>query len=138
MKTQRFAIGILVLNVFLLLCTLFRATSAPPPEVPQVLRAKSLEIVDDQGQVRAMIKVFPADPKVKMPDGTTGYPETVLFRLITSKGSPNVKISASEDGGGISLGGDTNPTYLQLLARGSNPHVKIVNKDGREKTFKAD
>src|SRR2546426_10422324 len=28
----------------------------------------------------------------KMPDGTTGYPETVLLRLLSSKGGPNIKI----------------------------------------------
>ena len=72
MKTQRFLIGLTIINVFLLMSTLFRASSAAPPDVPLVLRAHGLEIVDDQGRVRAMIKIFPPDPKVKMPDGTTG------------------------------------------------------------------
>src|SRR3954471_16813228 len=138
MKAQRFAILVTVINLFVLIFTLFRANSASTPEVAPVLRGRALEIVDDHGRVRAMIKVFPADANVKMPDGTTGYPETVLLRLINSKGSPNIKIGASEDGGGMSLGGESNPTYLQLLARGSNPHVKIVNKDGHEKIFKAE
>jgi len=83
-----------------------------------VLRGRALEIVDDQGHVRAMIKIFPADPTVKMPDGTTGYPETVLLRLIDSKGAPNVKIAG--DGGrlGRKLRGRVNPTHVQVLARG--------------------
>ena len=84
-----------------------------------MLRGRALEIVDDQGRVRAMIKVFPADPSVKMPDGTTGYPETVLLRLIDSKGAPNVKIAATEDGSAMSLGGESNPTHVQVLARGT-------------------
>ena len=53
-----------------------------------------------------------------MPDGTTGYPETALFRLINSSGGPNVKIAATEDGSAISLGGESNPTYISILARG--------------------
>ena len=88
--------------------------------------------MDDQGRIRAMIKVFPADPKVRMPDGTTGYPETVLLRLIDSKGAPNVKIAATEDGSALGLGGESNLTYVQILARGTNTSLKLVNKDGRQ------
>src|SRR5262249_1574869 len=138
MKTQRFAIGLTILNVFILMSVLFRAQSASTPEVAPVLRGRALEIVDDQGRVRAMIKVFPADPKVKMPDGTTGYPETVLLRLISSKGRPNVKIAATEDGSGASFGGESNPTYVQILARGTNTSIKLVNHDARERVLKVE
>jgi hypothetical protein len=136
MKTQRFAIVLTVLNLFVLMAALFRANSAATPDIAPVLRARALEIVDDQGRVRAMIKIFPADPKVKMPDGTTGYPETVLLRLIDSKGAPNVKIAATEDGSGVSLGGESNPTHVQILARGTNTSLKLVNKDGHEHVIK--
>jgi hypothetical protein len=101
-----------------------------------VLRGHALEIVDDHGRVRAMIKVFPDNPTVKMPDGTMGYPETVLLRLIDSKGVPNVKIAATEDGSAVSLGGESNPTHVQLLARGMSTSLKLVNKDGREQLIK--
>jgi len=136
MKTQRFAIVLTVINLFVLMSTLFHANSAATPQVVPVLRGRALEIVDDQGHVRAMIKVFPADPKVKMPDGTTGYPETVLLRLIDSKGGPNVKIAATEDGSAVSLGGESNPTHVQILARGTNTSLKLVNKDGRQQVIK--
>src|SRR6478672_7036400 len=106
MKTQRFAIALVILNLFVLMATLFRANSAPTPEAAPVLRGRALEIVDDQGRVRAMIKVFPASHTAKMPDGTMGYPETVLLRLINSKGAPNVKIAATEDGSVVSLVGE--------------------------------
>ena len=136
MKTQRFAIGLTVLNLLVLMSALFYARSATTPELPPVLRVRGLELVDDQGRVRAMLKVFPADPKVKMPDGTTGYPETVLLRLIDSKGAPNVKIAATEDGSAMSLGGESNPTHVQVLARGTNTSLTLVNKDGRKQVIK--
>jgi hypothetical protein len=136
MKTQRFVIGLTVLNLLVLMSNLFRANSATNPEIAPVLRGRALEIVDDQGRVRAMIKIFPPEPNTKMPDGTIGYPETVLLRLINSKGAPNVKIAATEDGSGVSLGGDSNPTHIQLLARGTNTSVKLVNKDGKQKLLK--
>jgi len=132
MKTPRLVIGFTLLNFFILMSTLFHANSAATPDVAPVVRAHALEIVDDQGRIRAMIKVFPADPKVRMPDGTTGYPETVLLRLIDSKGAPNVKIAATEDGSALDLGGESNPTYVQILARGTNTSLKLVNKDGRQ------
>jgi hypothetical protein len=140
MKTQRIAIGIAigltVLNLLILASTLFRASPAASTEVAPVLRAHALEIVDDNGRVRAMIRVFPASPNAKMPDGTTGYPETVLLRLIDSKGAPNVKIAATEDGSVVSLVGESNPAHVQVLARGTSPSLKLVNKDGQEQLIK--
>ena len=59
----------------------------------------------------------------------------VLFRLIDSEGAPNVKIAATEDGAGISLGGDANPTYIQLMARGETTSVTLINKDGRTRVI---
>src|SRR5215470_2825458 len=123
------------LNIVLLV-SLFRANSAGTPDQPPVLRVRGLELVDDQGRVRAMLKVFPADTKVKMPDGTTGYPETVLFRLIDSKGGPNVKIAATEDGSAMVLGGESNPTVVQILARGTNASLTLINKDGKQQVLK--
>ena len=136
MKTQRVAIRLTMLNLVILMFVLLRADSARSPEVASVLRGHGLEIVDEHGRVRAMIKVFPDNPTVKMPDGTTGYPETVLLRLIDSKGAPNVKIAATEDGSAVSLGGESNPTHVQVLARGTNTSLKLVNKDGREQLIK--
>jgi hypothetical protein len=59
----------------------------------------------------------------------------VLFRLISSTGSPHVKLGASEDGGGLVLGGDGG--CVQILSRGTNtPFVRIAAKDGRERMIK--
>src|SRR5215467_14460554 len=65
----------------------------------QVLRGRGLEIVDDQGRVRASITVLPAGKS------TSGDPhsETVLLRLITERGRPTVKIGSSEPGSGLSF-----------------------------------
>jgi hypothetical protein len=78
--------------------------------------------------------VLPAQPAFKMPDGTTGFPEAVLLRLLTSNNGPNVKLTTTEDGSGLTLGGD--PGYVQILGRGPTTLVKLVNKDGRQQTIK--
>src|SRR6185369_9953804 len=93
-----------------------------------VLRGRELEIVDDQGRVRASIKIHPGDPNFKMPDGKTGYPETVMFRLIDPKGRPEVKLGASVEGGGLGLIGETDSTHLILEAQGAESSLKLVNK----------
>jgi hypothetical protein len=103
-----------LVNLALLAFSLAKPGHGMAQEVAPVLRGRALEIVDDHGRVRAEVRIFPRDPAVKMPDGTTGYPETALFRLITSKGGPNVKIAATEDGSAISLGGESNPTYISI------------------------
>jgi len=105
-------------------------------EVAPILRGRALQIVDDSGRIRASITVLPADPAVKMPDGTTGYPETVLLRLISSQGRPNVKLAASERGAGLVLGGEANPTFVQILAEGTGTSMKFSNGDGREQILK--
>jgi hypothetical protein len=57
----------------------------------------------------------------------------VLLRLVDSKGGPNVKLAATEDGSGLVLGGEDG--YIQILSRGPRNLVKIVKKDGREQTL---
>jgi hypothetical protein len=121
-----------VVNMVLLTFSLAQPRLGLAQAIAPVLRGRALEIVEDRGRVRASITVLPADPAVKMPDGTTGYPETVLIRLISSKGRPNVKIGASDQGSGLGLGGESDPTYVQILAQGTSTSLKLTNKDGRQ------
>jgi hypothetical protein len=136
MSTQRLVVALTVVNVVLVACSLIRPGAAAPEGAAPVLRGRALELVDDRGRVRASIQVLPADPSVKMPDGTTGYPETVLLRLISAKGAPNVKLAATEDGSALVLGGESNPTHVQVLARGASTSLKLTDKNGRENVVK--
>jgi hypothetical protein len=131
---QRLTIVLTAINLVILAFGMSQLRPAAAETVVPVLRGHALEIVDDQGRVRAELKVLPAQPELKMPDGGTGYPETVQFRLISSHGSPHVKLATTEDGAGLVLGGDS--AYVQVLSRGTNPFMKIVNKDGREQVIK--
>ena len=141
MKSQRFLIALTVLNLGLLVFLLaqvevrflgFRVLgSAEVISAGSVLRGRALEITDDEGRTRASIKVYPASV---LPDGTT-YPETVLLRLINSQGTPNVKLAATEDGSGLVLSGEANPTHVQILARGPTVSLKLANKDGQQQSI---
>ncbi|MDB5860305.1 MAG: hypothetical protein JWQ76_3994 [Ramlibacter sp.] len=121
----------LALLVFLLLSNarLAAADSAAP-----VLRGRALEIVDDQGRVRASLAVLP--PTVQANGETSS--ETVLLRLITERGRPSVKIAASEQSAGLSFAGPTGTrdTYVILQSDGRASSMKLRNEDGRELVFK--
>lgn len=136
MKSQRLFVALTVVNIALLAFSLARPGPASADGIAPVLRGRALEIVDDRGRVRASITVFPADPAVKMPDGSTGYPETVLLRLINSMGRPNIKIAATERGSGLVAGGESNPTYVQILAEGPSTSLKLINGDGQDLMIK--
>ena len=134
MKTQRTLAALTVINLGLLAFQVFQARPAVAADTPRVLRAHALEIVDDRGKVRASISVMPEDPKVKWKGKP--YPETVLLRLITAEGRPNVKLGASKSGAGLLIGGASDPTYVQVLAEDGEGTVKLVNKAGVERVIK--
>lgn len=112
----------------------YQSLHAPrPASPPGVLRGSGLEIVDDRGKVRASITILPEDPKVTWKGKP--YPETVLLRLITAEGRPNVKLGAGRNGSGLLIGGEADPTYVQVLAEGGETTVRLKNKDGRERVI---
>ena len=136
MKTQRLLVVLTALNVIVLVFSLGQSGAVGAQGVAPVLRGRALEIVDDAGRIRASITILPADDNAKMPDGTTGYPETVLLRLINSKGRPNVKLAATERGAGQVLGGESDPTYVQILAVGPSTSLRLSDKDGKVQVVK--
>jgi hypothetical protein len=136
MKIQRLLIALTVINMALLIFLLAQPRPAVTQDIAPVLRGRALEIVDDSGRIRASITVLPANPNFKMPDGTTGYPESVLLRLMSPKGRPNVKLGASEQGAGLGLGGESDPTYVQIMAQGASTSLKLTNKDGQQQLIK--
>ena len=132
MKTQTLLIVLTTINLGLLVHQLARpATSAA---APLVLRGRALEIVDDRGRVRASLSVLPEDP-THMWKGEP-YPETVLLRLISPDGRPNVKLGASKRGAGLLIGGESDPTYVQVLAEGGESTVKLIDQHGSERLIK--
>ncbi|MRS03466.1 hypothetical protein EG832_09650 [bacterium] len=134
MKTHRLAVTLTIINLGILLVVVLMLTSASRSEVAPVVRGRAFELVDENGKVRAEIKIMPAEPSTKMPDGSIGYPESVLFRLFDSEGGPNVKISATEDGSGVVLGGESG--YIQILSRTTDPSIKLVSKNGDEQVIR--
>lgn len=130
-KNQRLLVALTVVNRGLLTYQLVRPRFAFAQETGPILRGRALEVVDERGKVRAELRVFPADPKHKLPNGDP-YPETVLLRLIDPNGRPSVKMATDVRGGGLYLGGAEDPTIVQLGAQVAEAQLKLVNKDRQE------
>ncbi len=132
MKTHRVLITLTLANLALLLFQLARVSSPLAAQgSSSVLRGRALEIVDEQERVRVSVKVQPAGT---MPNGQA-YPETVILRLIDPDGRPSVKLAGSEQGAGLSLLGDSEPTYIVLNAQGAESSLKLIS-DGRQQLVK--
>lgn len=135
MKTQRLLVTLTAVNAVLLVFLLAQMRPVEASVDTSVLRGRGLEIVDVQGRVRASIKIHPADPDVRMPDGSRGIPETVVLRLIDQNGRPGVKIAGAADGAGMSLVGDTH-TYAVLSSKGTDATLQLKSSDGCEQLVK--
>jgi hypothetical protein len=127
--TQRLLAALTLANLGLLLFLLAQvAKPAAAEDVPAVLRGRALEIVDDQGRVRASIRLHPA--------GTANgqaYPETVMLRLIDPKGRPAVKLGGSEDGGGLGLIARSDAVHVILKAEDATASLTLMGKDGQKR-----
>ena len=135
MKIDRVAIALTLINLAALTYVVAKPRSTIVEGAGSVLRGRALEIVDDQGRVRATLTVLPVNPAVLKPTGKP-YPETVLLRLIDQNGRPAVKVGASEDGAGLSFVGETDRTSVVLLAEGGDSSLKMTDRDGREQLLK--
>jgi hypothetical protein len=137
MPTQPLLLALTAANLALLSYQSLRGEPSTPPgaaDVPAVIRAHALEIVDGHGRIRASLSVLPEDPKVTWKGKP--YPETVLLRLITADGRPNVKLGATRLGAGLLIGGESDPTYVQVLAEGGESTLKLINQDSTERLIK--
>ena len=131
---QRLLTVLTIINFALLIFLLLRHAETPlGSDVAPVVRCRALQVVDDQGRVRAGISVLP--PSIFKPTGKA-YPETVILRLIDANGRPEVKIAASEEGAGLGFVGKTDETQVKLEAQGAESSLTLLNKDGKQQQVK--
>ena len=131
MKIQRIAVGITVINLLLLIFLLAQIHRTTAQDIVPVLRGRALEIVDDQGRVRAEILVHGPERV-----GGKLYPETVLFRMADQNRRPVVKFTAAENGSALGLFDDSQGRVQLNAESDTGNFVKVVNKDGREQVLK--
>jgi len=126
MRINRCALTLTALNLLAMLAFWSQLQVAGAQAVPDLVRARGLEIVDDRGIVRAQILVQPDDGGV-------------LFRLIDQQRKPLVKLGAGADGSGLMLTGDParqDWSGIQVLARPGGSTMRLLNRDGKERVIK--
>ncbi len=136
-KTQRILAVLTLVNLGLLIYQLTSFRAATAETAAPILRGSGIEIVDDEGRLRAQLKLEPADASFKMPDGKVGYPETVIFRLITPDGKPRVKLTTSEEDSGLMLLGEYNSTHTILKADGAETSLMLRNNEASQRIVTA-
>jgi hypothetical protein len=135
MRPTRLLLALTAVNVVLFIAVLVQLLGpAKSQGAASVVRGRALEIVDERGRVRASLSVLPAGTS----SGGVAYPETVLLRLITERGGPSVKLSASEQASSLSLAGPTGSsnTYVILESRDSASTLELRNENGHRQIIK--
>jgi len=128
MTTQRIALMLTMANLVLAALLVSQAFPVNAADIAPVLRGRSLEIVDEQGRVRASIKVEPPTTV-----DSQNYPEAVVFRLRDGDDSaPAVKLDTSREGAGMTFAGGK----VRLMAKRGENFVSVRGDDGREQVLK--
>jgi hypothetical protein len=135
-KTTRLLLALTLVNLGLFAFQVVQLQKAHSQSDAAILRGRGIEILDDQGRLRMQLTIAPENHTFKMPDGKTGYPETVIFRLITADGKPRVKLTTSIEGSGLMLLGDSDTTHTILQANGAKTSLKLRNNESTEQVLK--
>jgi hypothetical protein len=115
---NRFVIGLTLVNLTLFVYQ-FASKPVVAQSVPDVVRARALELVDDRGRSRASIDV--------VPEGD------VVLRLRDESGTIRVKMSANRSGSGLLLLDASTEPGVQLDAAEAGSRIRLTNRDGRNR-----
>jgi hypothetical protein len=121
MGLQRLVIVLVGVNVLLAAALAGQAGRASAAGEPGTVRARAIELVDDDGRLRAQLNVEANGEAV--------------FRLRDSNGEIRVKLGAGGDGSGLLLlDGATEPA-IHMLARKSGTSVTLISRDGQRRVI---
>jgi hypothetical protein len=121
MKLDRIAVAVTVVNVVFVLLVLAQHGATARPVDSQVLRVRALELIGDDGRVRAQLNVESSGE--------------VVFRLRDATGTIRVKLGASEEGSGLVLLGDSTEPGAQILAKRSGTSLTLTAKSGAKRVI---
>ena len=121
MKERRLAILLSIINLILISLLLFQGNTMPPSS-SDIVRARLLEVLDENGTVRAQIKV-------------ESNPDAVVLRLRDAKGDVRVKLGADERGSGMVLSNGSSDPGLHLLSKTDNVKITLTDKNGQQRVI---
>ena len=118
MTLQRITTALAVVNTLVLVGVLSQRSAVSAQNLPDVVRARTWELVDGRGQTRASMEVAPGGD--------------VVLRLRDRTGTIRVKLSAGENGSGLLLLDNSTEPGVQLDAGASGSSLKLTNRNGRQ------
>ena len=117
MRRERLAVALAALCLVAVLAVVVLDRPAGAKRSPSVLRARTIELVDARGQVRAQMKVE-----------RNGE---VVFRLRDQDGAVRVKLGASRTGSGLLLLNEATEPGVQALAGADKTSLSLQRGDQR-------
>jgi hypothetical protein len=119
MRTQRLTAALLGALIALAAGTALNGRRADAAGVPQVLRARSIELVDARGVRRASLKV-------------EAQGSAVVFRMFDGQGLIRVKLGAGESGSGLVMDDETTEPGVHILATRERTMVAVQRGELRK------
>ncbi|HTE25449.1 hypothetical protein [Flavitalea sp.] len=122
MKQNIFVVVFALANLCIIINLVAQSKQNNTQTTASVIRARSIELVDDKGQSRAMLSV-------------EANGETV-FRLRDAEGTIRVKLGASKDGSALLLLNDSTAPGIHALARNNGTSITLIDKNKQKKILK--
>ena len=121
-----------VVNLGLFVWLIAQTGRVSAQDTPPVLRGRGLEILDDEGRVRASITRYGTSSN----GSRDAYADIVVFRLHDRAGKPMIKLDTHVTvnglkGSGLGLLGESDETQAYIGTNGPNAKVGLKNGDGR-------
>ena len=128
-KLARLTFVFTLVNLGLFVWLVAQTNRVAAQDVP-VLRGRGLEVLDDQGRVRASITTYGKG------NGGGTYEDIVVFRLHDRAGKPMIKLDTHTTvnglkGSGLGLLGASDETQAYIGTNGPTAKVDVKNGDGR-------
>lgn len=121
MNTMRWMMVLTALNMTALIVVFARTAFSATDEVPAVLRAHRIELIDAGGRMRARLN--------------TESDGEVVFRLVGENGEIRVKLGAANDGSGLVLMDDSTQPGVHMLAKRNGTVLKLIGQGNRERVL---
>lgn len=123
MNNNRLAVALTVINLIILIVVIAQSRMIANQTIPEVLRVRAFELVDENGRVRAQLNIDKANGEV-------------IFRLRDEKESIRVKLGASEEGSVLLLINDLTEPGVHLLAKQDDTSRTLTDQSGAEQVIK--
>lgn len=118
--SQRAGLMLTVVNLLLLALALSDRAAVAAQGVPDVLRARAWELVDERGGSRASLTLAPGGDVVLRLRDQTG---TIRVKLAAGRGGSGLVLLDSRTELGVKLDAGSDGTALELTGRDGRQHV---------------